>query len=279
MPPCDRATRSRCGSISTPWATTSRSPEATSSSGTSRSTTAIGSGRCDNPRLGVQPRLVAEPVGQRHVVQRGAHPRAARRSRSTRRSGAAISAPSSCVRERATVAAPTIDGKLTEPVWNDPLVTPSTSAADDNALRAHLPGRRARTRGPVPAAGERRPGAVVDPGDATVKLFLKGNAALPGLRRARSGRAVHRRLRPLGRLHRLRSPSTRCAAPINSSSAGGSASRSAPTGTALAQDYLPTLVSTRQRAQVALTLKPGTTVDTLGVVAGHRLHGRARIST
>ena len=120
--------------------------------------------------LQLQPRLVAGPLGQHRLVQRGAHPRAARRDRRPRARCRTI-APEMVIPEHRREA-PVIDGDLDEAVWSDPAVYTFDIRWGDDALRADL-----RRRGPLPrrASTSRRSTAArpssLDPADATVKIF------------------------------------------------------------------------------------------------------------
>jgi hypothetical protein len=164
----------------------------------------------------------------------------------------------------AAFAAPTVDGNLTEPVWN------SAYRFDirygDLALRATYPGvgpsRSGQYQPPV-NGGE---AAILDPGDATVRLFFRGNnlylgfdvrdrvvqshpnpERLDGFIVTIDDRAA---IDPLDNVLRKR----RLTLGVS------------PTGTAQASDYLLTLQG-MAGASSALVLKAGTTVDTLGLTA------------
>jgi hypothetical protein len=160
-------------------------------------------------------------------------------------------------------AAPTIDGVLNETVWSQ---MPSFDIRyGDAALRASYPGSGPYRSGQFQATVNGGQAPVVDPGDATVKFFFRDNFlylgfdvrdlvvqyhSVPDRWDGFYVNLVDRVLRHedhnlLGR--RL-------------------SFQVAQNGTASPQDYLLTLVG-QGKAQIALTLKPGTTVDTLGVTA------------
>ncbi len=156
------------------------------------------------------------------------------------------------------LAAPVIDGNLNDPVWAK---APSFDIRyGDDALRA--------TYGPIPQArsGQYQPtingsqAFVADPGDMTVKYVVKGNWLYFGF--DVRDQSVQYALDPdrwdgvkvILDDHTLR----------NSDHALQNRSLTfqvGPGGTLIAQDYLPFLRDTAGGAQVALQLKPGTTVE------------------
>jgi hypothetical protein len=160
--------------------------------------------------------------------------------------------------------APTVNGQLTEPIWNDPLVYTFDIRWNDNALRQTYPGTGPVRSGQFQPEVNGRTANVVDPGDATVKMFLKGTRIYMGFDvRDRAVQYIADFDRWDGFIvsateHTMRGPDQQLLTRKLSFQV-------AQNGTALAQDYLATLVS-NGTAQVALTLKPGTTVDTTGVV-------------
>ncbi len=160
--------------------------------------------------------------------------------------------------------APTINGQLTEPIWNDPLVYTFDIRWNDNALRQTYPATGPVRSGQFQPTVNGRTANVVDPGDATVKMFLKGTRIYMGFDvRDRAVQYIADFDRWDGFIvsateHTMRGPDQQLLSQKLSFQV-------AQNGTALAQDYLATLVS-QGTAQVALTLKPGTTVDTTGVV-------------
>jgi hypothetical protein len=160
---------------------------------------------------------------------------------------------------------PTINGQLNEPIWNDPLVYTFDIRWDDDALRQTYPGVGPYRSGQYQAMVNGRLAPVLDPADATVKMFFNGTKVFMGFD-VRD--AVVQYIADIDRWdgfivtpteYSLRGPdrqllSRRLACQV------------AQNGSALPQDYLATMV-TAGTAQVAITLKPGTTVDTLGTQA------------
>lgn len=172
--------------------------------------------------------------------------------------------PEFIVPEAIGYSAPTIDGSLSEAVWGE---TPSFRITyGDSALRAGYPGvgpvRSGQYQPPVNGGYAR----VKDPGDATVKMFVKGDFLYLGFDvndKVVQYHALYDRwdgflVSIVDRL--ARDAADHVLKGRRLSFQVGAA------GTALPQDYLATMVAAG-KAQVALTLKPGTTVDTLGVQA------------
>ena len=158
-------------------------------------------------------------------------------------------------------AAPTMDGLLNEPVWAK---APHFDIRyGDDALRASYPGEgpwRSGQYQPTVNAGQ---AAVIDPGDATVRWFFKGNKLYLGFD-------------VRDQVVQYSDNSDRYdgfTVSINDYAARGVDNHQlvgykltfqvGPSGGALAQDELPPLI-TNSGAQVALALKAGTTLDTLG---------------
>jgi hypothetical protein len=160
---------------------------------------------------------------------------------------------------------PVIDGQLSDAVWSDPDIYSIDMRYGDDALRSTYPGvgqYRAGQYQPPVNGGE---AFVIDPGDATVKMFYKDDMLYlgfdvrdqvvqfyPAVDRW-DGFLVHidDRVELGGDNQHL---GHRISFQVNSD------------GTALPQDYLNTLIQNGQ-AQVALALKAGTSVDTLGTSA------------
>ena len=88
--------------------------------------------------------------------------------------------------------------------------------------------------------------AVVDPGDATVKMFVKGDTLYIGFDVARRGRPVPPRRRPLGRLHRHDERPGHPRHRQQFLSRVACPSRSGRPAPSRPQDYLLTLVQARQ---------------------------------
>lgn len=157
----------------------------------------------------------------------------------------------------------TVDGSLDEPVWDDPRAYTFDILYGDDVLRQTYPAvgpYRAGQYQPIVNGGQ---AFVIDPGDATVKIFFDADFLYLGfdvrdqvvqyvpdfdrwdgflvLLNEREERGPDQQL--LGR---------RLSFQVNQD------------GSALPQDYLATLVS-EGGAEVAIELKPGTTVDTTGM--------------
>jgi len=160
-------------------------------------------------------------------------------------------------------AAPTIDGSLGEAVWAG---APHFDIRyGDDVLRASYPGEgpwRSGQYQPTVNAGQ---AAVLDPGDATVKWFFKGNRLYLGFDvRDQVVQYVNNPDRYDGFIVSLNDYTARGVE--NHQLVGYKLTfQVGPTGNALAQDELPPLIS-NGGAQVAIALKPGTTLDTLGQV-------------
>jgi hypothetical protein len=157
--------------------------------------------------------------------------------------------------------APTIDGHLNEPVWS---MAPSFDVRwNDTTLRDGYP-----SIGPW-ASGQWQPAVngvtadVIDRGDATVRMFFRDDIMYFGfdvrdqwvqyvpLLTRYDGISVN--LNDRGARYRDGNLEARWLTYLVG-----------PTGTGLALDYLPYLRDTALGAQVALTLKGGTAVDTIG---------------
>jgi hypothetical protein len=159
-------------------------------------------------------------------------------------------------------AAPTIDGSLNDAQWNDPAVYTFDLRWDDAALRATYDGI-----GPV-RSGQYQPEVfgdqafVVDPADATVKMFYSGHTLYMGFEVRDQVVQYH----PVydrwdGFLVSVEDHAQRHT--DNNLLQRRLSFQVGPDGEAMAQDYLLSMVTAGQ-AQVALNLMAGTTVDTLG---------------
>jgi hypothetical protein len=158
-------------------------------------------------------------------------------------------------------AAPTMDGLLNEPVWT--LAPGLDIRYGDDGLRASYPGMgpwRSGQYQPTVNAGQ---AAVVDPGDATVKWFFKGDKLYLGFDvRDQVVQSVANADRYDGFTISLNDYTARGIE--NHQLVGYKLTfQVGPSGNALAQDELPPYI-TNSGALVALALKPGTTLDTLG---------------
>ncbi len=159
------------------------------------------------------------------------------------------------------LAAPVVDGNLNDPVWAQAPVI--KLKYDDTALRASYGGVAQHRSGQYQPPVNGGMAAVIDPGEADVRYIIKDDWLYFGFDvndqvvqysntpDRWDGLAVfltEKTLRGTDRQLLGRTLSFQVS----------------PTGNALAQDYLPFLRDSLSGAQVALVLKPGTTVDTLG---------------
>jgi len=160
---------------------------------------------------------------------------------------------------------PTINGQLNEAIWNDPLVYTFDIRWGDDALRMTYPVVGPYRSGQYQAPVNGGTALILDPADATVKMFFNGTKFYMGFDvRDRVVQYIADLDRWDGFLVTPTEYSVR--GPDRQLLSRRLAFQVAQNGTALAQDYLATMVSDGTAA-VALTLKPGTTVDTLGVQA------------
>ena len=158
--------------------------------------------------------------------------------------------------------APTMDGLLTEQAWQ--LAPRFDIRWGDDALRASYPGEgpwRSGQYQPNVNAGQ---AAVLDPGDATVRWFFKGDRLYLGFDvRDQVVQYISNSDRYDGFIVSIVDYAAR--GPLDNQLVGYKLTfQVGPSGTALAQDELPPLIG-NGGAQVALALKPGTTLDTLGL--------------
>lgn len=158
-------------------------------------------------------------------------------------------------------AAPTINGTLSESVWAK---APSFDMryGDDNLRKDYVaigPHRAGQYQPPVNGGQA----FILDPGDATVKYFFKGNFLYLGFDVRDQVVQYHPFFdRWDGFLVLLNDVSQ--IGPDNQMLGRRISFQVGPTGQAEPQDYLPTLIA-EGGASVALALKAGTTVDTLGL--------------
>ncbi len=162
------------------------------------------------------------------------------------------------------MAAPVIDGNLNDPVWAwSPQIT---LRYGDDALRASY-GNPMRHR-----AGQHQPevngglAAVLDPGEMRAKYIVKGNFLYFAFD---VDDQVVQYVNQIDRWDGFSVFLTEKTLRGNDRQLLGRtlSAQVSPTGNALAADYLPFLRDSLGGAQVALQLKPGSTVDTLGTSA------------
>jgi len=161
-----------------------------------------------------------------------------------------------------TFAAPTMDGLLNETVWQ---AAPHFDIRfGDDALRASYPGVGPWRSGQFQPTVNANQAFVVDPGDATVRWFFKDNKLYLGFDvRDQVVQYINQSDRYDGFTVSLNDYAARGVE--NHQLVGYKLTfQVGPTGNALAQDELPPFI-TNGGAQVALALKPGTTLDTLGL--------------
>ena len=181
----------------------------------------------------------------------------------TTESGPVPPLPPEIVYPRLTQTA-TIDGNLNDAVWSDPRVYSFDIRYGDEALRQTYP-----SVGPY-RAGQWQPTVnggqafVVDPGDATVKMFVSGDRLYVGFDVRDQVVQYHpSEFRWDGFfVHVTEIDSTDL---VDHTLRGRRLGfQVGPTGAARTQGYLSNLIS-RGKAQVALQLKAGSTLDTLGL--------------
>ncbi len=164
----------------------------------------------------------------------------------------------------AAFAAPIINGTLTEPVWSNLAYTFDLRYGDD-ALRQTYPGVGPHRAGQYQAPVNGGLAAILDPADATVKVFFRGDLLYLGFDVRDQVVQYHPNFdRWDGFLVSLNEKTLR--GPDNNLMGRRLSFQVAANGTALPQDYLSSLVLAGDAA-VSLALKPGTTVDSLGTSA------------
>uniref|UniRef100_A0A832MMV4 T9SS type A sorting domain-containing protein n=1 Tax=Eiseniibacteriota bacterium TaxID=2212470 RepID=A0A832MMV4_UNCEI len=159
-------------------------------------------------------------------------------------------------------AAPVIDGVLDDAVW---ALAPSFDMRyGDDVLRQSYPGVLRWRAGQYQPPVNGGVAAVLDPADATIKYFFKGTKLYIG---ADVRDQVVQSIADFNRWDGLMvSLNERRLRNVDSVLIGRRLSvKVGPTGQAQTEDYLTFLRDSLGGAQVALALKPGTTVDTLGL--------------
>jgi hypothetical protein len=157
--------------------------------------------------------------------------------------------------------APSIDGNLDEAVWNDVAYTFDIRYGDDG-LRQTYPGMGPYRSGQYQATVNGGEAAILDPADATVKMFFRGDRLYMGFDVRDQVVQFHPNFdRWDGFVMTLNERETR--GPDNNLLGRRLSFQVDQDGTALAQDYLSTLILAGD-AGVSLALKSNTTVDTLG---------------
>jgi len=165
----------------------------------------------------------------------------------------------------AAFAAPTVNGTLTEPAWA--AAYSFDIRYGDDALRATYPGVGPYRSGQYQPSVNGGMALIEDPADATVKMFFRGDDLYLGFdARDQFVQYYSAHGNPFDRwdgfLVTINEKTLR--GPDNNITDRTLKFEVAQNGTAQADGYLATLVGAGN-AQVALALKAGTTVDTMGV--------------
>jgi len=157
---------------------------------------------------------------------------------------------------------PTVNGVLNEAIWSDPLVYTFDIRWDDSALRETYPGVGPSRSGQYQPSVAGGTALVLDPADATVKVFFQGDKLFMGFDVRDEAVQYHAQFdRWDGFLLNINERTTR--GPDNNLLGRRLGFQVGPTGAALPSDYLSTLVAAGDAA-VAIALKAGTVVDTTG---------------
>lgn len=160
---------------------------------------------------------------------------------------------------------PTINGSLSEAVWNNAAIYDFDIRWDDAPLRQTYPEVGPHRAGQYQPPVNGGTAQVLDPADATVKMFVNGNRLYMGFDVRDQVVQYHASFDRWDGF--LLSINERGVLGNDNELLGRRLSfQVAQNGTALPQDYLSTLVANGQ-AQVAISLNPGTVVDTMGTSA------------
>ena len=177
-------------------------------------------------------------------------------------------------------ATPNMDGQLAEPLWNNPLVYKfdirygASSAA--NAIRAAYPATGPYRAGYFQPTLFNGQAAVLNPGDATVRIFFQGDFLYFGFDVRDNAVQYHANFdRWDGFIVTLTDYSKK--GPDQNLVTDRLTFQVAQNGTASPQDELAALVLA-DSARVVLALKPGTTVDTLGQSADQGYTAEMRVN-
>jgi len=179
-------------------------------------------------------------------------------------------------------ATPVMDGQINEPLWNNPLVYKFDikygASAAANATRAAYPATGPYRSGYFQPAVNGGTASVLNPGDATVRIFFQGDYLYFGFDvRDNSVQYVANFDRWDGFLitigdYSKQGPDHNVNTERLSFQVGP-----APTGAAVPQDALAHLVAV-DSARVAIALKAGTTVDTFGTSADQGYTAEMRVN-
>jgi len=175
-----------------------------------------------------------------------------------------VNGPDLIIRNLGSIPAPAIDGNITDAAWAN---APSFDIRyDDPALLQTYPGTGPWRSGQYEAEVNGNGGLayVADPGDATVKYFFKGTKLYMAFDvRDQVVQNVQAEDRWDGFNVSINDRVLRYA--DNNLKSWACAFRIGPGGAIKYEKDMTYLVDTLQAVQVALQLKPGTTVDTLGI--------------
>jgi hypothetical protein len=168
-------------------------------------------------------------------------------------------APEVIIPNGANYAAPTIDGKLDEAVWQ------ATSGLDirfnDDTLRASYPGNGPWRSGQFQPPIEGKLATVLDPGDATIKWFFKGDMLyLAADVRDLAVWSINNRDQWDGVMFVI-NERVKLNPDDNNLERRELTVRFDPTGKAVLEGYWSTLIDTLSGGQVGLAMKPGTTIN------------------
>jgi len=162
----------------------------------------------------------------------------------------------------AALATPTIDGQLNEPSWNSAWPRFDIRYGDD-VLRQTYPYVGRWLSGQYQPTVNGGQAAVLDPADASVRMFYKGTTLYLGMDVRDQVVQYHPNFdRWDGFIITINDRVERN--PDNALLGRRLAFQIGPAGQAIASDFLLTMVQAGD-AQVATALRPGTTVDTLGL--------------
>lgn len=162
-------------------------------------------------------------------------------------------------------AAPVIDGNLADAAWANPLVYDFDIRWNDAALIASYPATGKYRSGQYQPPVNNVTAFVADPANATVKMLVKGNDLYLSFDVDDQIVQYHPSIdRWDGFIFSINDRVVR--GPDNQLKSWRLSFQVAQNGTGLAQDDLPAFITSGD-AQLALALKPGTTVDTLGASA------------
>ncbi|RPJ24689.1 MAG: T9SS C-terminal target domain-containing protein, partial [Planctomycetaceae bacterium] len=173
-------------------------------------------------------------------------------------------------------ATPNMDGRLTEPLWNNPLVYKFNIKYGDTALRATYPATGPYRSGQFQPTLPTGLASVLNPGDATVRIFFQGDFLYFGFDVRDNVVQYHANFdRWDGFIVTLTNYTEK--GPDQNLATERLTFQVAQNGTATPQDDLAHLVAV-DSARVVLALKPGTIVDTVGTSADQGYTAEMRVN-